>query len=110
MLVLIKLLHTAVWVGFNVCFAVTVWAGLSGRFDRWFWVPVVLIIAECVVLVVNNWTCPLTHIAAKYTDDRRDAFDIYLPQWVARHNKTIYSTLCVLAAFAIVITRFVSDR
>jgi hypothetical protein len=28
--------------------------------------------------------CPLTGIAARYTDDRRDNFDIYLPPWLAR--------------------------
>lgn len=101
MLVLIKLLHTAIWVGFNVCFAIGVWAGISGRFDAWFWVPVALITAECLMLSLNKWTCPLTPIAARYTDARDDAFDIYLPRWVARHNKAIYTVLCVMAAFAI---------
>ena len=109
MLVFIKLLHTAIWVGFNVCFVMAVWSGLAGRFDVWFWVPVALIAAECVMLYFNDWICPLTPIAARYTDDRHDAFDIYLPRWVARHNKAIYSTACVIAALAIAITRLAAD-
>jgi hypothetical protein len=38
----------------------------------------------------------LTGIAARYTDDRRANFDIYLPEWLARHNKTIFGALYLL--------------
>jgi hypothetical protein len=34
-------------------------------------------------------------VAARYTDDRRDNFDIYLPLWLARHNKLIFGWLFV---------------
>jgi hypothetical protein len=36
---------------------------------------------------------PLTDLAGRYTEDRRDNFDIYLPLWLARRNKTIFGTL-----------------
>ena len=39
--------------------------------------------------------CPLTPLAARYTDDRRDNFDIYLPLVMARYNKEIFGTLYV---------------
>lgn len=41
----------------------------------------------------NRGRCPLTTIAARYTDDRRDNFDIYLPLWLARYNKVIFGSL-----------------
>jgi hypothetical protein len=47
------------------------------------------------VLVVNGFRCPLTDVAARYTDDRRDNFDIYLPLLIARYNKQIFGTLFV---------------
>jgi hypothetical protein len=47
------------------------------------------------VLILNRWRCPLTSVAARYTDDRRDNFDIYLPEWIARHNQLIFGTLYV---------------
>jgi hypothetical protein len=100
-LVLIKVLHTAVWLAFNGCFALAAWAGLSGRFDAWFWVPVACIFAECAILLGNGGRCPMTPLAARYTTDRHDGFDIYLPRWVARHNKAIYGTLMVVVAIAI---------
>lgn len=101
MLVFIKTLHTAIWVGFNVCFALAFACAYQGRFDAWFWVPFGLIVAECVVIVANRWTCPLTPWAARYTDDRADNFDIYLPLWVARYNKQIYSVVLVVGAAAV---------
>jgi hypothetical protein len=39
------------------------------------------------VLWLNGWRCPLTDVAARYTDDRRANFDIYLPEWLARYNE-----------------------
>ncbi len=40
-------------------------------------------------------TCPLTPIAARYTNDRRPNFDIYLPERLARHNKSICGAVYV---------------
>jgi hypothetical protein len=34
-----------------------------------------------------------TAVAARYTDDRRANFDIYLPEWLARQNKEIFGPL-----------------
>jgi hypothetical protein len=53
----------------------------------------ILVLLECVVIVTNRGRCPLTDVAARYTDDRADNFDIYLPLWLARHNKTVFGFL-----------------
>lgn len=55
------------------------------------WLSIGLIIIETAVLLINKWRCPLTPVAMKYTSDRRDNFDIYLPEWLASHNKSIFS-------------------
>jgi hypothetical protein len=53
--------------------------------------------------MTNQWRCPLTSIAARYTDERRDNFDIYLPEWLAKHNKSIFGVLYVaVVVFALV--------
>lgn len=64
-----------------------------------------LVVVEIFVLAKNRWQCPLTGMAARYTDDRRANFDIYLPVWLARHNKLIFGTLFV-GGQAIVILRW----
>ncbi len=42
-----------------------------------------VMLVEVAVLAFNGMRCPLTDLAARYTDDRRDNFDIYLPLWLA---------------------------
>jgi hypothetical protein len=56
----------------------------------------VIILAECGVLAFNEGRCPLTNFAAPFTTNRADNFDIYLPNWLARHNKLIFGTLFVV--------------
>ncbi|MDZ7363315.1 MAG: hypothetical protein ONB46_21735 [candidate division KSB1 bacterium] len=46
----------------------------------------------------------MTLIAAKYTEQRADNFDIFLPNWLARNNKLIFSLIWLLGV-AIVIYR-----
>ncbi|WP_422321171.1 hypothetical protein [Prosthecobacter sp.] len=50
---------------------------------------------EVLVLFLHSWQCPLTAVAGRYTTERRANFDIYLPEWLARHNQTIFGTLYV---------------
>ena len=98
----VKLVHTTVWVFFVACIAaipVLAWRA-SYRLAALF---IAIVAVEVFVIVLNDWHCPLTPIAARYTDDRRDNFDIYLPEWLARHNKTIFGTLYAVGVlFALV--------
>jgi hypothetical protein len=89
---LIKVVHTVVWALLaGAILAIPVLAWLK----RWSIAAVLIgiVLAECLVLVVNRMRCPLTDLAARYTDDRRDNFDIYLPLWLARYNKVIFGSL-----------------
>ncbi len=47
--------------------------------------------------------CPLTDVAARYTEDRRDNFDIYLPEFLARHNKLIFGVLYVAGLLVLLV-------
>ena len=90
----VKLAHTAVWSFFatSICaIPVLSWTGRT----REALVCIVIVLVEVLVLAFNRWRCPLTGVAARYTDDRRDNFDIYLPEWLARHNKVIFGLLYV---------------
>ena len=90
----IRLLHTAVWAMFAGCIVaipVLAWQGQFGTAG----VLAALVLGEVVVLWLNRWSCPLTSVAARYTDDRRANFDIYLPVWLAQYNKQIFGPLYV---------------
>jgi hypothetical protein len=90
----VKVVHTIAWAVFAGCIvALPLFA-----WRRWFQGAAILIAVVCLeilVLLANQFRCPLTDVAARYTDDRRDNFDIYLPLWIARYNKQIFGTLFV---------------
>lgn len=92
----IKLGHTAVWAFFVACilaiplFTASSHFGLAALFTA-------IVALEVGVLVLNGMRCPLTAVAARYTDDRRANFDIYLPEWLARNNKKIFGILYAVA-------------
>jgi hypothetical protein len=95
-LVAVKVLHTAVWVLFVGCiFGIPVAAAKREFRSAAALAGAVLI--ECVILAANRGRCPLTDLASRYTDERRENFDIYLPLWLARYNKAIFGTLFLIS-------------
>jgi len=93
---IVKIVHTLAWAVLAGCiFAIPMLAWI-GEFQLVV-IAAALVIGETAVLALNGWRCPLTGVAARYTDDRRDNFDIYLPVWLARHSKVIFGWLFVAA-------------
>jgi hypothetical protein len=91
----IKLLHTAIWLVFAGCIVAIPFTGAWRQF-RWAALLTGLVLVECAVLAVNRGRCPLTDLAGRYTEERRDNFDIYLPLWLARRNKAIFGMLFIV--------------
>lgn len=91
-LVVIKALHTVVWALFVACIVAIYLLAHTGRFG-WALAAIGIVLAEVLVLVANGMRCPLTPIAARFTEDRRPNFDIYLPEWLARYNKEVFGPL-----------------
>ena len=100
-LILVKLLHTIVWAVLAGCIIALPIVALRHRFDVAAILTVITLV-ECGILALNHGRCPLTDVAARYTQDRRDSFDIYLPSWLARHNKAIFGTLFVINELVVV--------
>ena len=104
MLTVIRAAHTIVWLFFVVCIlAIWIFAARSDYSNAS--LSIGLVFVEVVVLAVNDGKCPLTAIAARHTDERRANFDIYLPEWLARHNKSIFGLL-YLAGIAFALARW----
>ena len=97
----IKVTHTVVWAFFVACIVAIPFAALRGAHGTAAWFAAIVAM-EVIVLAVNGWRCPLTAIASRYTDERRDNFDIFLPIWLAKYNKHIFGALYVAGvAFAL---------
>ncbi len=92
----IKIIHTAAWAFFAGCILALPVSAWSGRF-RAVGILAIIVLIEIAILVANGWRCPLTGVAARYTDERTDNFDIYLPLWLARYNKLIFGWLFAAA-------------
>jgi hypothetical protein len=94
---IVKLVHTVVWAFFATSIVAIPVLAAAGMYRAAF-ILISIVFVEVLVLVINGWRCPLTGIAARHTSDRRDNFDIYLPEWLARHNKLIFGILYVFGS------------
>lgn len=99
-LIAVKVVHTIVWAFFAICIIAIPLASWRGEHAAAGWLAAIVAV-EVAILALNRWRCPLTAVAGRYTTDRRDNFDIYLPLWLARHNKAVFGGLYVVGvAFA----------
>jgi hypothetical protein len=100
-LILIKIIHTIIWLFFNIVLFYMAYAVIVNKIDKYVSIGIALIIGEGIVLLLFKKMCPLTIIARKYSDSNKDNFDIYLPNWLAKYNKLIYTSFFVIILLGI---------
>ena len=96
-LICVKILHTVIWIFFNVVIFYLLYAVVTNKIDKWVWICLGCISGEGLVLLVFKNVCPVTLVARRYSNSRKANFDIYLPHWLATYNKEIYSAIVVIA-------------
>ena len=101
---IIKFIHTIVWGIFAVAILYVCYAGIFDKITRLVWFCIAAVLIEAVVLLINKWKCPFTSLCYKYTSNHTVGFDIFLPVWLAKHNKVIFTTLFSVG-FALVLWR-----
>jgi hypothetical protein len=107
-LTIIKLLHTIIWVFFNVVLFYLLYAVIINKIDIWVWICIGLVLLEIITLLVFKWFCPLTVWARKYSNSTKDNFDIYLPEWLAKNNKLIYGIIFSLSLLILLFRLFLT--
>jgi hypothetical protein len=95
-LTIIKVVHTAVWIFFNVVIFYMLYAVIVNKLDIWLWIGYGLFLLEGIILLVFKLYCPLTVMARKYSNSSKANFDIYLPIWLARYTKLIYTSILIV--------------
>ncbi|MGO3930084.1 hypothetical protein [Rhodopseudomonas pseudopalustris] len=88
----VRALHAVIWAFFASSIVLIPIVTLLGQLTAALWMSL-FVWGEVLVLLLNGMRCPLTAVAARYTEERADNFDIYLPIWLARHNRLIFGTL-----------------
>jgi hypothetical protein len=101
-LLTIKIIHTTVWVFYNVVMFYLLYAVIADKIDKWVWICLSLFALEGLILVLFRNMCPLTVMARRFSDSAKDNFDIFLPNWLARYNKLIYSILLALCIIILI--------
>jgi hypothetical protein len=92
----IKIIHTIIWILFNAVICYLSYAVITNKIDSLVWICVCIILMEGIVLISFKTMCPLTIIARKYSDSHKDNFDIFLPNWLAKYNKLIYTVIIII--------------
>ena len=105
----VKVVHTLIWALLAGCVIAIPFLAWSADSTLSYWL-IGIVFIECIIIVIFGGHCPLTGVAARYTTDRRDNFDIYLPEWLARNNKLIFGSLYVLGVLITMGLWFVRDR
>ncbi len=103
MLLFLKIIHTIIWYIVFLAIIYILFSGITGIIDNFIWVAISIVIIEGIILLVNKWNCPLTFMARKYSNSRTDNFDILLPNWLAKHTKTIGVILFSIGIMLVII-------
>lgn len=98
----VKLAHTVIWAIFVLVILYIVYCGVFDCVNIAAFVGIGLVIGEGIVLLICGWRCPLTLLGRKYTDEHEVGFDIFLPTWLAKNNKVIFTTLFVIGVVLVI--------
>jgi hypothetical protein len=105
-LLTIKVIHTAIWFLFVVVIFYVLYSGISDNINSYTWIGIALVIGEGLTLLLFKMFCPLTLMARRYSDSQKDNFDIFLPNWLAKHNKLIFTSLFIVALVSVLYRTF----
>jgi len=105
-LLTIKLIHTLIWAFFVAVIFYILYSGITNNINTFTWIGIGLIIGEAFVLLLFKMFCPLTVLARRYSDSQKDNFDIFLPNWLAKHNKLIFTSIFLVGLILVVMRTF----
>lgn len=98
-----KIIHTLIWFFYVFVIGYILYASICNKISIYLFLGIGFVILEGVILLIFKWKCPLTVISYQYSDNHEAGFDIFLPKWLAKHNKSIFGTLF---AIGVLITIF----
>lgn len=104
-LMLVRAVHTVIYLVMAGCVFVVLYAGLSGAHGGWLWLAAGLVGAESLVFAASGMKCPLTAVAVKYGAKVGGTFDTFLPERMTRYTFRVFAPL-VLLGFLLLAARW----
>lgn len=92
-----------IWIFMVAVIFYVLYSGIYNEVTVFTWIGIGIIVLEGVVLLTFKMSCPLTILARKYSNSQKDNFDIYLPNWIARYNKEIFTTIFVFGLITVLL-------
>jgi len=78
----VRSVHSAIFVFFNIIMAILLYEVIVDKISILTWISVALFAIEGIILIANNWTCPLTTYAESLESYHGQITDIFfLPKW-----------------------------
>lgn len=100
---IIKSIHTIIWLFFVFAIFYILYSGIVNKITTFTWIAITMIFGEGMVLLIFKMFCPLTLLARKYSNSQKENFDIFLPNWLAKFNKVIFTTIFLIGLLIIFI-------
>jgi hypothetical protein len=98
-LILVRGVHTAIYVVMACSVFAVVYAGLVGAHGQWLFVALGLVVIEVVVFTASGMKCPLSAIAARY--DASSGADTFLPERLTRYTLKVFGPLIAVGLMLI---------
>ncbi|MDH3796652.1 MAG: hypothetical protein OER83_07255 [Flavobacteriaceae bacterium] len=95
-----------IWVFFVAVLFYVLYSGIADKVNIYTWIGIAVVIGEGLTLLIFKMFCPLTLVARKYSDSQKDNFDIFLPNWLAKNNKLIFTSIFIVALIIVLYRTF----
>lgn len=92
-LLYIKIIHTIIWLFYVFIIGYILYASVYNIINLYLFIAIGFVVLEGIILLIFKWKCPLTVIGYKYSNNHEVGFDIFLPKWLAKNNKSIFSAI-----------------
>lgn len=89
----IKLIHSTLFLFISACTIYVLYSGIAKNYNWTLFLAIGVVLIEGVVLIFNNWRCPLTTLAKKYGAEKGSVTDIFCPKWFVPH---VFQSLTVV--------------
>jgi len=99
----IRIVHTVIWFFYLCILLVVFYFSIFAKINDIFWTAIAFILFEGIVLLVNDWKCPLVKLAKRYTQNPVAGFDIILPQWLVKHNTSFYKIYAIIFFISLIL-------
>ncbi len=104
-IVIIKLVHSAIFLLNSASILHIFWAGVRNRPSRWTGPALAAALVESIVFVAGRGRCPLTTMVENLGADNGRVSDIFLPRWLADRIPQLCTPPLVIGVLALLRNR-----